>query len=392
MKFGKRKTDVLSEERKQEIIQRVNEAQAGEKAQAITEAMESVAAEACEQLTRQILEEAERTRTDEAFKASLGLRALSQEEQDFYQKIKAGPQMGVTASQIDILPTQIIDRTLEDIQKDSGILELINFAHAGVKKWLFGSATGAAVWGALTADIDGELAVTITGENLEVFKLTAYIVIPKAIRDLELGYVDKYFRAKLQEAMHAGIVDGYLNGDGKTAPIGITKKIATVNAQGQHTAKTVLSTLTGFTPAQIAPVAQTLSHSGKRTVDRIYLICNPMDAYQYVFPAMYGDSLIAGWVDKSFIPMTVIQEPGMTQGKGALTLKGKYTMGFSGVKVDEYRETKALEDADLFIGKVYANGRADDDDCAVIFDVTQLAPYISSIHTETDAAEESSGG
>ena len=383
------KKNIMTEERKQQIIAKINEAQASQKAEAIAAAMEEISELYDSALEERILAEAARAREDEAFRKSLNMPVLTEAEKQFYTRLKGGPQMAVTATQADILPTQIIDRTLEDIKQDSGILDLINFTPIGVKKWLFGSATGTATWGALTSAITGDLAVTITSADMEAFKLFAAVVIPKAIRDLELGYVERYFRAKLAEVMHDGIVDGYLNGNGKVAPIGITKRIDNVNASGEHTAKTKITTLTGFSPAAIAPVAKTLSHNGKRAVDRIYVIVNPMDAYQYVFPALYGDSMIAGWVDKSFIPVTVIQEPGITTGTGVCTLKGKYTMGFSGVKVDEYRETKALDDADLFIGKVYANGRADDDDCAVVFDTTKLAPYVTTIHTETD---ETSGG
>ena len=50
-------------------------------------------------------------------------------------------------------------------------------------------------------------------------------------------------------------------------------------------------------------------------------------------------------------------------------------MGMSAIRVDEYKETKALDDADLFVGKAYANGRADDDNTAVVIDATQLAPF-----------------
>jgi hypothetical protein len=61
-------------------------------------------------------------------------------------------------------------------------------------------------------------------------------------------------------------------------------------------------------------------------------------------------------------------------------------MGFSGLKVDEYKETKAIEDADLFIAKVEANGRADDDESAVVFDVTKLEEYVIPVKTAAAAS------
>ena len=51
-------------------------------------------------------------------------------------------------------------------------------------------------------------------------------------------------------------------------------------------------------------------------------------------------------------------------------------MGATNVRFTEYDQTKAMEDADLIIGKCYANGSAIDDNCAVVFDVTKLEEYV----------------
>jgi len=374
----------LTEDMKNEIIQKLNSAE--DKGQAITEAVEQIIAVSQKDLIDQIVAESCRAEQDAEYKKSLGLRSLSENEKKFFEMLKAGPKQALTAAQIDVLPIETVDRTLQDVRTEYPITRLINFAPANVKHWLVGSKTGAAVWGALTDAISnsGELSATITSMNIEVHKLFAWFVIPKAIRDLEIGYVDKYFRAILTEAMYDGIAAGYLDGDGKTAPIGIMRQISTVGQDGTHTAKTVVQTLTGFSPKQLAPVLTTLSNGGKRVVGEITVIANPADAYGYVYPALYGDSISGGYITKSFIPVSVIEEPKMTQGKGAITIPGCYTMGFSGVNVAEYRETKAMEDADLFIAKVYGNGRADDDNTAYIFNVTKLEEYIPTVLTKTE--------
>jgi hypothetical protein len=187
--------------------------------------------------------------------------------------------------------------------------------------------------------------------------------------------------------MQDGAVSGYLNGDGKTAPIGITKQINQVNSGGDHKAKTTISTITGFSPKQMAPVLTTLSHSGLRPVNKVYLLCNPLDRYQYVNPALYGESFTGGYVTKSFLDLEVIEDANVTQGKGIFTMAGLYTMGFQGVKVTEYKETKAIEDADLVIAKVYGNGRAVDDDAAVVFDITKLEEYVPTVINKAAAGE-----
>lgn len=241
---------------------------AEDKSAAIADAMEKVAAETQQALIQQVVAEAERASHDAEYKKTLGLANLSEAEKIFFEKLKAGAKMAVTADQIDIIPTETVDRTLADVRTEYPITGLINFAPANVKHWLTGSKTGGAVWGALTAALtsSGELSATITALNIEVNKLYAYCIIPKAIRDLEIGYVEKYFRAILKEAMYDGIVTGYLDGDGKVAPIGILRQIGTVGQDGTHTAKTVNATLTGFSPKQLTPVLTALSKNGKRAV------------------------------------------------------------------------------------------------------------------------------
>ena len=371
----------LSEETKAKIAQMLNDAE--DKTTAITEAMEMVIGETQGALIQQVVSEAQRAEQDAEYKKSLGLRPLSENEKKFYEMLKGGAKQALTAAQIDVIPVETIDKTLEDVRTEYPIMDLITFAPANVKHWLTGSKSGAAVWGSLTAALSNsaELSATITGLNIEVGKLYAYCIIPKSIRDLEIGYVDRYFRAILQEAMYDGIADGYLNGSGKDAPIGILKQIGTVGQDGTHTAKTVAQTLTGFSPKQLAPVLAALSNGGKRAVNEIVVIANPADVYNYVNPALYGDSISGGYITKSFMPVTVIAEPKMPQNTGAITIKGHYTMGFSGLKVQEYTETKALDDADLLIAKVYGNGRADDDSVAYVFNVTKLAEYVPTVVT-----------
>ena len=362
----------ITPELQEALVQNIEQAE--DKSTAIVEAMEKMMEAANAPLIERIVE---------ASKAGnkAGFRQLSENEKKFYNTLKIGAKQSITADQINIIPTETIDWTLNEVKKASNITSLINFAPANVKKWLVASKSGAAAWGNLTGSITQELTASITATTMDVFKLSVYCVIPKAIRDLEIGYVDRYFTAILNEAMQDGIVKGYLNGDGKIAPIGITKKISQVNGSGEHVAKTKVSTITGFSPEQMGPVLATLSHGGLRPVEKVYLICNPLDRYQYVNPALYGDSISGGYVNKSFLNLEVIEDANVTQGDGIFTMAGLYTMGFQGVKVDEYKETQALDDADLIIAKVYGNGRAVDDDAAVVFDITNLVPYIPAVTT-----------
>lgn len=369
------KIESLSQEVKDKVKELLNNAPAEEKADAIMQSIEMINEAAHADLIQQVVAEAERASRDAEYKSKLGLRTLSQKEKKFYENFKDIKQ-AFTANQIDIIPTEIIDRTLDDVKKASPILKLVNMAPANVKKWIVASHSGAAEWGNLTDALKGELSATVESLNIDIHKLTAYLVIPKAIRELSMEFVDRYFMAILSEAMQDGLVKGYLDGDGKNAPIGIFRQIAATNGDGTQKAKTVKTTITKLSPKGLAEVRKTLTNDGKRVVDKLYLVCNPADEAEYVDPAMFGEALTGGYINKSFIDIEKIVDANCPKGKAAFTIAGYYTMGTTGVRVAEYDQTKAMDDADLIVAKCHANGRAVDDNVAVIFDVTKLEEYV----------------
>lgn len=375
------KIEKLNETLQAEIKEMLENAE--DKSAAICEAANMIVEAKYKDIIEDILEQSAKAQADESYRKSLGLHALSKEETEFYELITKDIKQAITASQIDILPTSIIDRTLADVKEKSNLLSLVKMAPAGVTKWLTGSHSGTAVWGALTDAIKGEISAGIESLDLEKCKLTVYMVIPKSIRDLALPFVDKYLIAVLAEAMQDGLEAGYLTGNGKTGPIGITNLIAKFKSDGAASAKTVLTTVTKFSPKGLVDVRKTLTNNGKRNVSELHLICNPLDEAEYVDPALFGEALTGGYRNVSFMPIIKHPTANCPQGIGIFTIKDAYTMGCTGVRFNEYDQTKAMEDADLVVGKSYANGRADDDNTAVVFDITKLEEYVLPVTQAT---------
>lgn len=371
MKIDNNKTN---DELKDKVTQLLNESKPEDKADAIYQAADMIASSKNEGLISELKEQNEKASYDEEYRKSLNLPVLSKEEKEFYGSFK-DIKGAITAEQIDIIPNETIDRTLDDVKKASNILKLVNFAPANVKKWLVASHSGSAVWGELTGTIQGELSETFETLNIELGKLTVFLVIPKAIQDLALPFVDRYFTAILSEAIQDGLVKGYLDGDGVNAPIGIMRQIGTSNSDGTKKAKSVLTNVTKFSPKGIATVRKTLSNGGKRVPGMLYLICNPDDEAEFVDPAMFGEALTGGYRNTSFLPIEKIVDANVPQGKAIFTIADAYVMGLSTVQMRTYDQTKAMDDADVVIGKAYANGRAVDDNTAVVFDVTKLEEY-----------------
>lgn len=366
------KIDGLDKELKEQVLQLLNDAE--DKSEAIYQAADMIASAKHKKLIEELTEQNAKAAVDEEYRKRLGLRNLSAEEKQFYEKFKDIKQ-AITAKQVDIIPEEIIDRTLDDIKKKSDILKLVRFAPANVKRWMVAEHSGAAQWGPLTEEITAELSASFSSLNIEVGKLHVALVIPKAIQDLALPFVDRYFTAILAEAMQDGLVRGFLDGDGKGAPIGIMRMIGTTNEDGTNKAKTVVANIKKFSPKGLAGVRKTLTKNGLRTIGTLYLLCNPKDEAEYVDPALYGESLAGGYRNTSFMNIEKIVDANVPEGKAIFTIADMYVMGASSIDMKTYDQTKAMEDADVIIGKCYANGRAIDDDTAVVFDVTKLEEY-----------------
>lgn len=349
-----------------------------DKAEAIVEAMEKINDAQYSELIQEIVEQSNKAESDKEYAKTLGLRTLNKEEKEFFEALKNDPRQSVTGNQVDMLPSTFIDVTLEDIKKESKLLNYINFAPANVKKWITASKTGAYSWGALTEKIKGELTASFAVLDMEVCKLTVYLVLPKAIRDLALPFVEKYCREILKEQLNDGLEYGALQGTGKNEPVGMYKQIAKTNEDGTHQDKTVDATITSFKPKALAPAKKYLTKNGNRTIDKLVLVCHPNDEADYVAPAIYDAE---GRMVSSYKNLDVVPCSNNPQGKALLLMPKKYTMGLTGLGFKDYDQTMALDDADVIIGKGYANGRASDDNVAFVFDVTKLEEYIPTVKT-----------
>ena len=200
------KMDERNKELQERAVQMLNEAE--DKSKAIYEVAEMIATEKHKELIAELAEQNARAAADADYRRSLGLHELSAEEKEFYGKFKDIKQ-AITADQIDIIPTSIVDRTLDDVKQASDILSLVEFAPADVKRWIVAEHSGKAVWGDLTAAITGELSAEMTGLNIEQHKLTVYLVIPKAIRDLPsrlwTGILPRFWQKECRTDLSADI-------------------------------------------------------------------------------------------------------------------------------------------------------------------------------------------
>lgn len=380
----------------------VQDADRAEFAEALTKAMqandEAATAKAFTDffadVEAKILKQAENfdtERADKALYAQRGLRVLSNAEEKFFKGfIDAAKSDDVQKALMDfseVLPESEINAVFEDLVVEHPLLEAVDFQNtSALTKLIFDSSeTQMAVWGELTSAITKEIEGSVEIVELILNKLTAFMYVSNDMLDLGPVWVEKYVRAILAEALAVGLEDGIINGIGKKGqPIGMIRKISadvSVNETTGYPEKTAIS-VTDLSPTTYGDLTSKLAvnENGKsRTVTSVILIVNPVDYLQKVMPAttmLQPNGLYAN--DVFPLPTTVYQSAAVKSGKAIIGRVKQYKLGVgvgsSKGKIEADTSLKFLEDLKTYKIKLYANGRAKDNNCFLYLDISKLQP------------------
>lgn len=362
----------ITQDVQKKIIQELNDSE--NKGEAILLAIQEVVDNKTIKIIEKLKEEEKEFVANKKTAEQLGLKTVfSKEEKEFYEKFKQSS--GVTFTQPSVIPTSIINVALDEMQTESKLLNIAEILPADVKEWIVSDYNCLYSWHSISDELKEEIKATIKGTQFDINELDCYLIVPKALSELSLPFVDKFFNSIVKESLIKGAEYGMLNGNGNEEPIGYYYQIDK-SIDGVHSLKEIDNSINNFSPETMGKIENYLSKEGKRNVEKIFLVCNPSDKAMYVKRAMYKE-------DGTKIPaaeeIEVITSTENPKGKALFTLEKKYKLGFSGYSIKKYDQTLALKNADLLVGTVKANGRATSDNDAYVFDVTKLEKYVEKV-------------
>jgi len=311
--------------------------------------------------------------TDQQVMIKRGLNPLTGEEKKYYNEVITS---GGFAGSEQLMPATVIDRVFEDLQTNRPLLNAIDFVNVtGVTEWITRNEdVQAAWWGPLTDDIKKELSHSFSKMKTELYKLSAFIPVAKAMLDLGPSWLDKFVRAVLAESIAMALEDAIINGSGKEQPIGMIKNLEGAVVNGVYPDKEATA-LVDFSPKSLGTnVMAPLTKEGKRSVSGVILVVNPLDYWGKIFGLTtyltQNGTYVYGVLP---IPATIIQSVAMPQGKMAAGLPKDYFMGVGSTrKVESSDEYRFLEDERVYVTKQYANGRPKENSSFLYFDITNL--------------------
>ncbi|GEL67247.1 phage major capsid protein [Marinilactibacillus psychrotolerans] len=322
-------------------------------------------------LASDVLEEAKIAARQEAEQYAIGTPAdgkLSAGQRKFFNEVTT--EVGYKEEKL--LPQETIDEIFEDMTTEHPLLSKIGLKNAGLRlKFLKSETTGIAVWGKIFGEIKGQLDAAFSDEEEISNKLTAFVVIPKDLRDFGPAWIERFVRLQIQEAFSVALELAFLTGDGQDKPIGLDRDINNGTITGGVTTypkKAAEGTLTFADPkATVNELTAVYEyHSTKENGKslsvggKVVMVVSPMDSWKV--RAQYTH-LNQNGVYVTALPfnLDIVESEAMTQNETLTFVTGRYDAYVGGgVKINKFDQTLALEDLELFVAKQFAFGKAKD--------------------------------
>ena len=379
---------------REELAQKFSDALKAEDPEQVAQAMADMA----EGIQNEVLERAKGMaaveQLDAQALAARGLRQLTSDERQYYEKV-IGAMRSDTPKQalanLDVtMPKTIIESVFEDLQREHPLLAAVNFTNTTYMTEFILNKNGKqkAVWGAITAEIAKELEGDFEKFDVVLNSLTAFLPVAKSMLDLGATWLDSYVREVLKEAMYTGLEEGIVCGTGVNMPIGMMKNLDAPHVDGQPYADKEAIVVTSFSADEYGAILAKLavSRNGRpRAVTGVIMVVNPVDYFNKVMPATTIQRPDGTFVNNVLpYPTTTIQCEEVPEGKAIVGIAAKYFMGLGTSKdgVIEYDDSyKFLQRERIYAAFLYGNGKPLDNNAFEVLDISKVQPMAYLVRT-----------
>lgn len=319
---------------------------------------------------------------DTAVLNSRGIRQLTSEEKTYYEKLANSMRASQSLSDVEnVLPTTVINQVFEDLETKHPLLSKVDFVNVtGITEFLVRKGdVEAAWWGTLTDKIEKELKAAFGKETVNTYKLSAFLPVCKAHLDLGPVWLDTFVRRFLAEALALGLEKSIVTGTGKEQPIGMDRDLSGAVVDGVYPQKTAVE-LADFKPATIGRLIADLTNGGKRTVNGVIMLVNPVDYYSKIMPNALYQTTSGAYVTSLPFPIEFIQCSAVAQNTAIFGLADKYFLGIgSSRKIEASDEYHFLEDERVYLSKMYGTGKPKDNASFIRLDISALSAEETSL-------------
>lgn len=344
---------------------------------------------------------------DQEVMVKRGFNPLNTQEKKYYNAVIANQGF---AGVEELVPKTVFERVFEDLVQTHPLLAQIEFVNTtATTEWVYSKGVNPAWWGKLCDEIKELLDNGFETVTTNLYKLSAYLPVCKAMLDLGPEWLDKYVRTVLAESMYIALEQAIVAGTGKDQPIGIIKDLETVSG-GIHADKVAVE-LEDLSPETfgtkiMSPLTTVVYKkdssgdpiaTGERVVnpEEVLMIVSPKDYWGKIYPATTFLNGNGAYVrDVLPVPVKVVQSVAMPKGKMAVGLGKDYFMGVgSAQKIEVSDEYRFVEDERTYLAKQYANGRPKNNESFLYFDISKVpAALVFQVNQVASAGSSPSAG
>lgn len=325
-------------------------------------------------LAEDVLAEARKAARDEAEQGAKS--KLNAEQRKFFNEINT--EVGYKDEVL--LPETTINQIYEDLVNEHPLLNAIGIFNAGPRvKFLRAETSGVIVWGKIFGEIKGQLDATFSEETDIQDKATAFVVLPKDLKDLSVDWVERFVRLQITEVFALGLEVAFLTGDGNDKPVGMNRQVGEGVAivDGVYPEKEPEDTLnidklaTGKENlVEMAKIKKfhARKENGKAltTAGKLYIVVSPEDAVD--LDIAFTSVANGVYVKNTPYSIKVVESEAQTEGRVLSFVRGRYDAAVGGgVTIRKYEQTLAIEDMDLYTAKQFAFGKAKDNKATAIW-------------------------
>ena len=342
---------------------------------------EDITAKAMESVDGVLLEVTNDRRDREVINSRTGAITLTTEEMEFFNEaveygtLDTAEVTKFTMKNVEevAFPVTIVESIFDDLTTTHPLLSAINTQYTGaiVRYVLAKPTVQRAFWGNICSDIR---QLVVEGFEIKEFnhsKLSGFIPVCKGMIELGANWLARYVITVMREIFEVTLVEAVINGDGDNKPIGMTRRL-TGAVDGVHPKKNVIKDgITSFS-SLLRLKALYVAGNKKRNVTPT-LILNETTLFGGVLTKMTVSDDNANYVSEEFKGVMTSFNIGAKTGNiygvpyiienavpDGIIIFGDpkdYDLMISGsFRIDRYDQTLAIQDLDLYIGKMFAYG------------------------------------
>lgn len=372
---------------KEKALKVLEDGKQEEQAEIMEQWMQIVAEEVAQRVTR----EQATFQNDTMILTNRGAKQLTSEEVKYFEKLAdAMKEVKVKEALTDmdvVMPTTTINRVFEDLVEAHPLLSKIKAMNVtGITEVI--KRTGdveEAWWGTLCDSIKKELEAGFKKESTTLYKLSAFLPICKAYLKLGPAWLETYIRTILTESMSKGLVKAIVTGTGVDQPYGMDRDLEAAVTPGQPVPRKTAIKIKDFEPKTLGKVIAKLTNNGRRVVTKVTLVVNPVDYWEKVWAITTIKNALGQYIANQFpFPVDIVQEPSVATGEAVIGLAEKYDLSVGmNQKIEYSDEFHFLDDERVYLSKMYANGKARDNNSFLLLDISGVVVEETSGTTGT---------